>query len=189
MQAYNSPLQSDFSGGNDAETKPTINFVIVSEDLPRGVLAKHLYDDLVDRMGEELGFTYEVWPYRGLKDPQLRELAAHAVAEADVILFAVSGREDLPVEVKTWMQTCLGLSDRTGALVMLTDQNNGSGEHIESICSYLRDSASKAGLEFLANTETSAGDCEDALIQNISERAPLSLSNRIRFGSGSGSGG
>jgi hypothetical protein len=182
MQANNTPRHSGLSVANDAETKPTINFVIVSEDLPRGVLAKHLYDDLVDQMGEELAFTYEVWPYRGLKDPQLRDLAARDAAEADVILFAISGREDLPEEVKTWMQTWLGVSDRPGALVLLSDQNNGSGEYLENIRSYLRERASKAGLEFLANTEAGASEeCEDVLIQRITlrESAPLTASNQI----------
>jgi hypothetical protein len=179
MQAYNSPLHSDFSAANDAELKPTINFVIVSEDLPRGVLAKHLYDDLVDHMHQEMAFNYEVWPYRGLKDPHLRDLAARDATVADIVIFAVSGREDLPVEVKTWMQSWLGLSDKRGALVMLSDQSNGSEEFTESIRSYLQDVARKGGLEFLANTASAEGH-EDSLIQNISfrERTPLTLSNR-----------
>src|SRR5262245_38407355 len=175
MQAYDSPLPSDFSAAHDAESKPTVNFVIVSEDLPCGVLAKHLYDDLLDQMEGELAFTYEVWPYRGLKDPHLRELATRDATEADILIFAVSGREDLPTEVKNWMETWLGLSDRAGALVMLSDQDHGSEQYVESVRSYLQDAATRAGLEFLTNTKASGGDeRENSLAHNINfpERAP-----------------
>jgi hypothetical protein len=173
MQAYDSPVPSDFSASHDAESKPTINFVIVSEDLPCGVLAKHLYDELVDQMEGQLAFTYEVWPFRGLKDPHLRELATRDATEADILIFAVSGREDLPMEVKSWMQTWLGLSDKTGALVMLSDQDHGSEQYTESVRSYLQDAAARTGLEFLTNTKTSGGEeRENSLAQNISFREP-----------------
>jgi hypothetical protein len=64
---------------------------------------------------------------------------------------------------------------------MLSDKNNGGGEYLEAIRSYLNDMASKAGLEFLANTGTSSDD-NGSLIQNLGfrERTPLPLSDRLR---------
>jgi len=182
MQAYDSPSASDFP---DMENKPVINFVIVSEDLPRGVLAKHLYDDLVDQMGEELSFMYEVWPFRGLKEAPLRELAARDAANADIIIFAVSGREELPAEVQSWIDSSLALGEKTGALVMLADRTDAETPHTDGIRAYLRKAATKAGLEFLANVE-SGSICEghdDSLIENMGfrEHAPLRISKRNSY--------
>jgi hypothetical protein len=185
MQANNSPLHSDFSELNDREISPTINFVIVSEDLPRGVLAKHLYDHLVDHMGTELGFSYELWPFCGLKEPRLRGRAARDAMEADIIIFAVSGREDLPGEVKTWIEMWLESASKPSAMVMLTDQAERSQAYTAAIRCYLHETALNAGIEFLGNTDVTsvAEEREDSLISNISfrERTPLTISSKMSF--------
>src|SRR5215813_3713240 len=94
-------------GSSDAEVNPALNVVITYEDLETGKRAMKTYDYLVEHLGDQCLFTNQMWKFDVLAVSKLKDIAAKDAAAADIIIVAAHKRNELPTEVKSWIQQWL----------------------------------------------------------------------------------
>src|SRR5579864_5473992 len=106
-------------GSSDAEVNPALNVVIAYEDLETGKRAMKTYDYLVEHLGDQCLFANQMWKFDVLSVSKLREIAAKDAAAADIIMIAAHGGNQLPREVKAWIELWLSYKTHASALVGL----------------------------------------------------------------------
>src|SRR5262245_65262142 len=82
----------------------TFNVVIAYEDFETGKNAKKTYDFLVEHLGHECVFSNQMWKFDVLTLPKLKEMAISDAREADIIIISAHGNNDLPPQVKAWIE-------------------------------------------------------------------------------------
>src|ERR1700704_3056282 len=98
---------------------PEVKVIIICEDLESGQYANQLQEHLGDALKCKINFRPEAWTFRTLQHPELQELAAKEIAEADIVLFSTRGDCELPLSIRAWLDICLEPSKRPRALVAL----------------------------------------------------------------------
>jgi len=146
-------LTSPSLGAPGLDAKPKFKVVIAYEDFEAGKHAKKTYDYLVGNLGWECQFTNQMWRFDVLSIPKLRELAAAAAAQADLIIISSHGSEELPEPVKAWIESWLGQQGNGLALVALFDCPREESQKTRAVRAYLAGVASRGGLEFFGQPD------------------------------------
>src|SRR5213593_853850 len=109
---------------------------------------------LTAELAPDFEVSREVWGFELLSHDQLRQEAAAEAAKADVIVVSVSGAVELPAHVQTWVEDWQ-TAKRGGqsALVALIDPRRVTRNGPPPLCSFLREVAEKAGMDFFCNAE------------------------------------
>ena len=131
-------------GSSDADGNPALNVVIAYEDLETGKRAMKTYDYLVEHLGDQCLFANQMWKFDVLAVSKLREIAAKDAAAADMIIISAHEGNQLPHEVKAWIERWLGYKTRASALVGLF----GSESVDNPVRDYLAGVAKRARIEF-----------------------------------------
>ncbi|HLX70077.1 MAG TPA: hypothetical protein VKV04_10670 [Verrucomicrobiae bacterium] len=131
-------------GSSDTEGSNALNVVIAYEDLETGKRAMKTYDYLVEHLGDQCLFTNQMWKFDVLAVPKLRDIAAKDAVAADIIIVAAHEGNELPAEVKAWIQQWLSFNTRASALVGLF-----GAESVDTpVRDYLASIAKRAKIEF-----------------------------------------
>lgn len=163
-------------GSSDAEVNPALNVVIAYEDLETGKRAMKTYDYLVEHLGDQCLFGNQMWKFDVLAVTKLREIAAKDAAAADIIIISAHEGNDLPNEVKSWVEQWLAFRTRASALVGLFGT-----ESIENpVRDYLASIAKKAKIEFFCQPGLWPGkvDKRDSISQTLSVLATVMREDR-----------
>ena len=131
-------------GSSDAEANPALNVVIAYEDLETGKRAMKTYDYLVEHLGDQCLFANQMWKFDVLSVSKLREIAAKDAAAADIIMIAAHEGNQLPREVKAWIEQWLSYKTHASALVGLF----GTESVDNPVRDYLAGVAKRANIEF-----------------------------------------
>ena len=107
---------------------------------------------LARQFGPKCQVSKQMWLLNELRSPQLRAIAAGDAAGADLVIVAVHHAEDLPGEVRDWVELWVGRKKkRPSALVALFDQAyRGDSSRMRV---YLADAAKRGHLEFLQQSD------------------------------------
>ena len=124
--------------------------VIICEDLESGKQAKELEDHLFLTLNSRIRFVPEAWTFGALQHPQLQDLAARQINQADIILFSIRGEAGLPAGIKSWLENHLAPADRPRALVALFGHPI-SAKQLHSTRLYLEQIAANRSLDFFAH--------------------------------------
>src|SRR5262245_49653703 len=122
------------------------NVVIAYEDFETGKNAKKTYDFLVEHLGDECAFNNQMWKFDVLSLPKLREMAIGDATQADIIIISAHGTNDLPSQVKTWIEQSITGKPHAIALVGLFDTESCQNHS----CEYLAEVARRGGMEFFS---------------------------------------
>jgi hypothetical protein len=144
---------------------PAFNVVIAYEDFDTGKHARRTYDFLVQHLGDESRFRNQMWKFDVLGVPKLKQMAAKDAAAADIIIISAHGLNELPSEVKAWIELWTKEKIHAMALVGLFDPGECASNPVRS---YLEDVAAHAGLEFFAQPGLWPGREEDGIQPRIS---------------------
>ncbi|MBC8094741.1 MAG: hypothetical protein H7Y43_02905 [Akkermansiaceae bacterium] len=136
------PLTPAESGVNS-----TFNVVIGYEDFETGKHGKKTFDFLVENLGEECQYNNQMWKFDVLAVSKLREMAAKDAAVADIVIVSAHGKNDLPKEVKAWLELWVTQKIRAIALVGLFDKEDYADN---PACSYLAGIAERAHIDFFS---------------------------------------
>lgn len=131
-------------GSSDAEVNPALNVVIAYEDLETGKRAMKTYDYLVEHLGDQCLFANQMWKFDVLSVSKLRDIAAKDAAAADIIMIAAHEGNQLPREVKAWIELWLSYKTHASALVGLF----GTESVDNPVRDYLAGVAKRAKIEF-----------------------------------------
>jgi hypothetical protein len=142
-----SPLESP-----ESDLNSTFNVVIAYQDFDTGKHAKKTYDFLVENLGQRCQFANQMWKFEVLSIPKLREMAARDAAMADIIMISCHGNE-LPPEVKAWIELWVAEPNYPIALVALFDCADKQGTHTQEVRSYLASVARRGQMEFFAQPD------------------------------------
>jgi hypothetical protein len=112
------------------------------------------------------------WSFTLLSHPTMAHNAVEKAASADVVVFAMEARGDLPEEIKLWIEKWLNKrGEREGALVGLL----GGGDGIQDAPTfreiYLRHAARRAGMDYLSHAAPTLRRAIPNSIDSFSERA------------------
>jgi hypothetical protein len=112
------------------------------------------------------------WSFPLLGEPTLGHNAAEKAATADVVVFAMHARGDLPEVIKLWIEKWLNKrGEREGALVGLLNREDGSHEMPSFREIYLRHVARRAGMDYLSHAAPTLRRAIPNSIDSFSERA------------------
>jgi len=112
------------------------------------------------------------WSFPLLSHPTLATNAVEKAAGADVVVFAMEARGDLPEEIKLWIERWLNKrGEREGALVGLLDRQEGIHDTATFREIYLRHAARRAGMDYLSHAAPTLRRAIPDSIDSFRERA------------------
>jgi hypothetical protein len=128
---------------------------------PRRITAVAAYEDSVtdSRVNEfcralarQLGCQCEVvrqmWLLNELRVPQLRTVAAGEAASADLLIVSLHHSQELPDEVKSWIESSLAHKSKRPAVLLAFVDPEHEGDS-SAMRTFLEQAAAKAKLEFV----------------------------------------
>jgi hypothetical protein len=112
------------------------------------------------------------WSFPVLSEPSRAHDAVEKAARADVVVFAMDARGDLPIEIKMWIEKWLNKrGEREGALVGLLGREEGIQEMASFREIYLRHAARRAGMDYLSHAAPTLRRAIPDSIDSFRERA------------------
>jgi hypothetical protein len=142
------------------------NVLIMYEDFGTGKRAKGALDYVAEELGNDFEFRNTMWRLDVLKDPKVNILAAHAFAEADLLMISLRGERRIPAEIRVLIDTWLvEKTYRERALVALFEPK--ASETRGSVYGYLTNLARQYRLDFLVQEVREPGDQEEASLKLI----------------------
>jgi hypothetical protein len=122
--------------------------LVLYEDAVAHDLAMEVCIRLLSRLGADLAFAFSFWTFKDLTTPTSAHWAAEAVNRADVILFALQGRDPAP-EAVNWLDACSRARTKAdGALAVLVTGPRGAGLVIEALLSRMQFIAHRLRMDF-----------------------------------------
>ena len=145
--------------------------VVVYEDNVAREEAVQFCDQLVARFWSHSAVDVSWWSFARLLEALPASEAAGKAVGADLIVFATRREGELPVGVKSWMETWVDRRcEREGTLVGLLDPGPGPGAGTDKYV-YLRGTAHRAGLDYLTQMPQDLAHFLPDSIESYSERA------------------
>lgn len=127
---------------------PRMTLLAAFEDSSGGTRVRDFCQMLIRDLGSQCSVIEHVWLFSTLRMRELRQIAAEEAASADLIIVSAERSDDLPKEVKDWIELLLHHNlRRPTVLVALMDPDyEGASTAVQS---YLQDAARRGGMEFL----------------------------------------
>jgi hypothetical protein len=128
--------------------KQAFNVTIIYEAEADGIHAKLVSDQLACSLAGDRELNLNVWSFRVLGIPNIRNIAASAAAEADIVIFSMSGTTPLPPHTEEWIETWAWLINRSRPGVITLFANTGAWS--DPIRDRLHRIAKRKDLDFVA---------------------------------------
>ncbi len=142
----------------DLESDSAFSVVVAYQDVEMGKHAQGTCDFLMESLAGECRFISKMWRFDALAVPSLRDLAAKDAALADLIFVSSHGREELPADVKAWIELWLGRKSTAFALVGLFGDEGKDAALVHSVQDYLAWVAKRGEMEFFAQPDVWPND-------------------------------
>jgi len=127
---------------------PALKVVIAHETHVAAVRAR----EISEQLAAKLNSSCDVWSMASLIHLPLRQLAAAAASEADIVVIAARSPETLPSHVKDWIEDWLPRKKHgPTALVALFDAESEPPQESPSPDTYLGLIAKQGGMDFFSN--------------------------------------
>ena len=172
----NKVITPDFGAALIEQTRPALKVVGVYADLPAHMLATSLLRNVARNCSTVCEIDSVWWSFDTLASARVRETAARAAAEADMIWCSIHACEALPEKVRAWVDAWSefkGESD-TALVALLRCPPNYKVEHSPARA-YLSQAAQAAGMELFVQRF----DCACSPSLNPPSSVRLETRNRI----------
>ncbi|MGD0743866.1 MAG: hypothetical protein ABSA45_01815 [Verrucomicrobiota bacterium] len=141
VPAYEAPVAPE-------ESDYVLNVTTIHQDLATREWAAEMCNRLTQMAGSG-NIRVGSWSLSDLTQPEILVDAVHSAAHANVIVIAVSAADELPLDLRAWIDLWLPLRTGGGALVALMGLPGEPGHQVPRTREHLRAVASKSGLAFL----------------------------------------
>jgi hypothetical protein len=134
--------------------KPIVRiFAVYQRGLNRN-RARLLQEELMRRLGRSFNFSVSWWRLKPFWNPKMRQVASDAIAQADIILFALLSGGKLPQALTRWIEERL-LHKTTHRVTLLALLETGGMivPRLSSAEIYLSHLASQAGVDCLCYSD------------------------------------
>jgi hypothetical protein len=143
---------------------------VIYEDSQARETAVSFCDALIKKFWATHDFDLNWVPFETLDDTQPAEAAAAKASKADLLIFATSTGETVPLHVRTWNENWMSQrAEREGVLIGLSG-NSGSASKTPAD-SYLRTLALRAGLDYLTEMPENLAQLMPETLESCTERA------------------
>lgn len=139
---------SDIAGVKPGHRK--FQIVIVYENLVSAARALRACEFLRREIGDTVSVEVNVWRMGILEDGDSCRAAANASSLADVVIVSTSGREEIPVAFRRWIEAWLQL-DRCGRAALFALFGDHVGDGALSVAGYLRRKTILNGIDFFCH--------------------------------------
>jgi hypothetical protein len=130
------------------EHASTLEVMIVHEDMPTGLRAKHALDHLADEPGVKLHFVVKLWTFKMLSDPLLHGHAVNDARDAHILFLSMHGHLELPSTVSDLINHWVpGREERPIALVVSIDESLRETAVADATLEYLRTKTEAGGVD------------------------------------------
>jgi len=145
--------------------------VVIYEDASIRERAVHFCGRLIEaQRSPELNLDW--WSFPVLSDSMMAHAAVEKAARADVVVFAMEARGDLPEPIKLWIEKWLNKrGEREGAIVGLLHRDEGWHGMASFREIYLRHAARRAGMDYLSHAAPTLRRAMPNSLDSFSERA------------------
>ena len=133
----------------ELEARPEFNVVVAYDEFAAGVCAKGFFDSLACAYGNLFQFRCQLWKFDVLGLSHLLEAAARDAAGADMVVFAIRESQQLPADVRRWINRWLPFKQAdSSAFVLLLGGESGHAGSSTGARATLRELAEGASLRF-----------------------------------------
>lgn len=134
--------------------KPVIRIFAVYEDDLNRDRAQLMQENLTRRLDRSFNFSVSWWRLESFWHPKIRQVAADAIAKADIILFALLSGGELPQALTKWIEEqLLHKTIHRVALLALLETGGMVVPRLSSAEIYLSHLASEAGVDCLCYSD------------------------------------
>ena len=114
-----------------------------------------MQEQLTRQLGHSFTFSVSWWSLKSFWHPKMRQVAADAIAKADIILFALLSGGELPQTLTKWLEETLqhGAPHRVSLLALL-ETGGMIVPRLSSAEIYLSHLASEAGVDCLCYSDS-----------------------------------
>jgi hypothetical protein len=148
----NNPVLNPRIDASEWEPKFPFDLVVAYEDSFTRNRALHLYDHLAQQLLDDYDFQCSWWKFDHLANATLRQQAADAAAEANMIILSVHARPELPSTHRLWMDSWLPRRDnRKAALVALVAGANALQNEAAPMLACLQNAARLSKMDFFTH--------------------------------------
>jgi hypothetical protein len=124
---------------------------VIYDDTATRERALWLCHHLVREFWAEIDFQFSWWRFRYLNDPEIARAAAQAAIKADVLIFSAREAEDLPGEVRDWVDAWLPHKrGRPSVLLGMVGDQGASPGALSPLGTCLHEIAQRGGMDYLA---------------------------------------
>ncbi len=135
--------------------KPVIRiFTIYEHDLNRN-RAQLMQEELTRRLGHSFNFSISWWKLKSIWHPKMLRMAADAIAQADILLFALLSGGELPQALTEWIEgRLLHKTTHRVALLALLETGGMIVPRLSAAEVYLSRLASQSGVDCLCYSDS-----------------------------------
>jgi hypothetical protein len=137
---------------NFAEAPYPLSVLLLYEDVPTGLRAKQLIDQLVDHVNMVVSFRLDLQRFDLLPTGETRTSDADESLQSDILVLSAHGYDDLRPRVWGWLDRWLTTEPlQPRALVMSLDEHARHSATAGQIQFFLQAAASRAGVEVFSH--------------------------------------
>jgi hypothetical protein len=141
--------QMDIAGW---DPKLPFDLVVAYEDLETRNRALHLYDHLAQQLLDDYDFQCSWWKFDHLTNTTLRQQAADAAVEANMVILSIRASEDLPRTHRLWLEDWISRRHhRKAALVVMIAGTSVPEREAATVLAYLQNAARLARMDFFTH--------------------------------------
>ena len=147
----NAALASNINA-SDWEPKFPFDLVVAYEDTDTRNRALHLYDTVAQQLLDDYDFQCSWWKFEHLANETLRQQAADAAVDANMVILSIRAREDLSPTHKLWIEDWISRrSPGKAALVVMIAGTTDPERDAAPAIAYLRNAARKGRMDFFTH--------------------------------------
>lgn len=141
--------QMDIAGW---DPKLPFDLVVAYEDVETRNRALHLYDHLAQQLLDDYDFQCSWWKFDHLTNTTLRQQAADAAVEANMVILSIRAHEELPRTHKLWLEDWISRRHhRKAALVVMIAGTSAPEREASTVLAYLQNAARLARMDFFTH--------------------------------------
>ena len=163
--------QMDIAGW---DPKLPFDLVVAYEDLETRNRALHLYDHLAQQLLDDYDFQCSWWKFDHLANATLRQQAADAAVEANMVILSIRAHEELPRTHHLWLEDWISRRHhRKAALVVMIAGATASEREDAPVLAYLQNAARLARMDFFTHAFELPRNPREASIAQLAAQTPV----------------
>lgn len=124
---------------DDSLIEPSFTVVAVHDTLAGEARVNQAFDWLYQSFKADVSMVFQSWSLAKLEVPNIRSMAIHSAADADIILFVTSGGLKPTEQLKRWLESVMHHQREYRALlVTLSDDVALQSADLDSMCSFIQ---------------------------------------------------